>query len=117
MWNRSLALTRRALALAGLLATLSGAVAPVCVGMSMKPVAAEHCGDSKGREAPTPSVPDGSQSHHHAPIVCSMSICVAIPMAPATTVFGSVPLFSSILPVEVALASAIPQHTTPPPRS
>lgn len=117
MWNRSLALTRRALALAGLLATLSGAVAPVCAGMSMKPVAAEHCADSKGRDAPTPNAPDGSQSHHHAPIVCTMSVCVAIPMAPSAAALVNVVYFSSVLPVEVALASAIPQHTTPPPRS
>ena len=117
MYPGAFHLARRALALAGLLATLSGAVAPVCAGMTMKQVAGEHCGDSKDQHAPSPGMPNGPSHDHHGASVCTMAACVAIPMIPVAAVVHQIPAFSSVLSTEVALASVASQHTTPPPRS
>lgn len=117
MYFRPLRLVRRALALTGLLATLSGVVAPVCAEVPMKQVSGEHCGDPRGQDAPMPGMPDGPSGHHHLPAVCTMGTCVATPLAPAVPAVTHLPAVSAVPALAFALATEVPEHPTPPPRS
>ena len=110
-------IARRAFALIALLATLSGALAPVCAESAAVQPTAGHCGTSSDHGMPDRGAPTGSTTHHHAPIVCATGMCLAAQVAATPAVAPARPVVLSPSSVEPVLVSAAPQHTTPPPRA
>ena len=110
------ALVRRGLALAVLLGMLSVAVAPPCASMAPVRATAGHCGGPQDHGAPSHR-PLGSPDRHGTPAPCAMAVCMSLPLPALQPAVGVIPFSAAVPSHAAALTSAVPQHTTPPPRS